>query len=133
MMRVSASIWVSRFQDPSKQTLWPGYNPNGNNAAVPLTPASFQIPLNTNLTVIPDATYRFNIRLAAPYLAIPPQLDYETDVTGYPQPHWWLMVTNNLQVIMLDTTVTPYRIIDYVQLRGPNSSRDLTAEIQRWL
>jgi hypothetical protein len=106
---------------------WPGYNPNGNAAAVLLTPASFQIPLNVTVPFVPDATYRFNNGSPYPYLAIPPQLDYETNVTGFPQPHWWLTVTNNLQVFMVDEISG--RIIDYVQLRGPNSIRDLTAEI----
>ena len=36
-------------------------------------------------------------------------------------------MTNNLQVIMVDHNTG--RLIDYVQLMGPNSVRDLTAEI----
>jgi hypothetical protein len=52
---------------------------------------------------------------------------YETNVIGYPQPHWGLMVTNDLRVVMVDTTAN--RIIDYVELSGPDSARDLTSEI----
>jgi hypothetical protein len=106
---------------------WPGYNPY-------LASPSFQIPLNTSIAVIPLTTYHFNG--GSPYLTTNLALPYETnlppDIPGYPypQPHWWLMVTNNLRVIMVDTMVTPNHVIDYVQLRGPNSVRDLDAEIQ---
>ena len=33
------------------------------------------------------------------------------------------------QVFMLDTQTGPYHVIDYVQLSGPNTVRDLTSEI----
>ncbi len=106
---------------------WPGYNQYQS------TPSSFQIPLNTGVMVITNSIYRFN-QGSTPYLT--PDLGggdlgeiYETNVTGYPQPHWGLNVTNDLRVIMVDTTVVPNRVIDYVELSGPNSARDLTAEI----
>jgi hypothetical protein len=100
---------------------WPGYNPYQPSP-------SFQIPLATAVTTIPNSIYHFN-QGGAPYLT--PYLGdiYETNVTGYPQPHWGLMVTNDLRVIMVDTTAN--RVIDYVELSGPNSARDLTAEIIR--
>jgi hypothetical protein len=105
---------------------WPGYNLYTPNP-------SFQISLNTNVISITNSMYRFNTA-GTPYLTTNLALPFETGVNVhssiYPQPHWWLMLTNNLRVIMLDTTVTPNRVIDYVQLRGPNSIRDLTAEIQ---
>jgi len=111
--------------------VWPGYNPND-----PLSiPASFQIPLNTTIAAVPLSIYRFNAD-GSPYLTTNLALPYETnlppDIPGYPypQPHWWLMVTNELRVIMLDTSVNPNRVIDYVQLRGMNSFRDLYAEVQ---
>ena len=74
---------------------------------------------------------------ASPFLTTNLSLPYETSVnfngTHYPQPHWWLMLTNNLRVMMLEPISSgsiSNRVIDYVQLRGPNSFRDLTAEIQ---
>jgi len=89
---------------------------------------SFQIPLNTPLQLITNSIYRFN-QGGTPYLLGNLNLPYETSVvingSSYPQPHWGLMVTNNLRVIMLDGT----NIIDYVQLSGPNGVRDLTTEI----
>jgi len=108
---------------------WQGYNPIGNPLGVPF---SFQIPLNTSVISITNSMYRFNGN--NPFLTTNLALQFETGVkvpgSIYPQPHWWLMLTNELRVIMLDTNVVPYRVIDYVQLRGPNSIRDLTAEIQ---
>ena len=82
---------------------------------------------------ISDSIYRFNDPNYPNHLATNLALPFETNVvingSKYPQLHWWLMTTNNLRVIILDESVSPYRVIDYVQLRGPNGSRDLTAEI----
>ncbi len=118
--------------------IWPGYNlavdPFGSLL-------SFQIPLNTNVTIITNSMYRFNVGgnveepgHTGPYLTTNLTLPYEQNVTFpnnpdplYPQPHWILTTTNELQVFMLDTTAN--HIIDYVQLSGPNTTRDLTGEI----
>jgi hypothetical protein len=81
---------------------------------------------------VPLSIYRFNMG-GIPYLTSNLTLPFETNViingNLYPQPHWWLTTSNDLQVIIMDTAVSPYRIIDYVQLGGPDSSRDLTSEI----
>jgi hypothetical protein len=121
-------------------TAWPGYN----LTAYPLsTPASFQIPLYTNVSVIPTAMYRFNVGNTVaepgyvgghPYLTTNLNAPYESGVTLngqiYPQPHWGLITSNNVRVIMLDTTDPNLpQVIDYVQLAGPNSVRDLSYEI----
>jgi hypothetical protein len=102
---------------------WPGYNFYAPNP-------SFQISLNQSVTVIPNSIYRFNVG-GTPYLTANSVLPYETNVvmngTNYPQPHWGLLVTNNIQAVMVD--VASGRIIDYVQLSGPDSSRDLSTEI----
>ncbi len=104
---------------------WPGYNPVLNPLMAPL---SFQLPLNTSFGIVPTSMYRFNG--GAPFLTTNLDLPFETGLTTYPQPHWWLMTTNNVRVIILDTqTGPPYHVIDYVQLRGPDSTRDLTSEI----
>jgi hypothetical protein len=98
--------------------------------------ASFQIPLSNSVSFVPDSTYVYNIS-GNPYLTNPPASDFETNVTVdngttyfIPQPHWTMTMTNLLQVIMVDSASG--RIIDYVQLSGPNSSRDLNAEIQQY-
>jgi hypothetical protein len=118
--------------------VWPGYNP----AIDPFgSLRSFQIPLLTNVTVITNSMYRFNVGgnveepgHTGPYLTTNLTLPYEQNVTFgnnqlYPQPHWILTTSNELQVFMLDTSVVPNQVIDYVQLSGPNTTRDLTGEI----
>lgn len=108
---------------------WPGYNVLVNPLGAL---ASFQIPLNTTATVIPQSVYRFNVG-GLPYLTSNLMLPYETNVeiSGnlYPQPRWSLGTSNDVRVIIMDTAISPYHILDYVQLAGPDSSRDLTGEI----
>ena len=105
-------------------TAWPGYNP-----AYPIV--SFQIPLNTSAASMPFSIYHFNE--GNPYLTTNLTLPFETGVIinglACPQPNWGMSVANNLQVAMVDAISG--RIIDYVQLSGPNSTRNLSAEIQR--
>ena len=104
--------------------VWSGYT----NIYPQLARGSFQIPLATNFAAVPISRYLFNG--GNPYLSTNLNLWYEIGSTPfgqYPQPHWVLTVTNNLQVAMVDDKTG--RLIDYVQLSGPNSIRDLTAEI----
>ncbi|HTX21890.1 MAG TPA: hypothetical protein VMD27_08560 [Candidatus Aquilonibacter sp.] len=119
-MIVSGSIQI-----PNPTTnVWPAFNL--------ISPAaSFQIPLNTNVTPVPNSIYRFNG--GNPYLTTDITVPFETGVningSPYPQPHWGWEITNDLQVFMVD--VNSGRIIDYVQLSGPNNNLDLTAAIQQ--
>jgi hypothetical protein len=117
---------------------WPGtYNSLNPN------PQSFLTNFNTiptNFAAVAVSMYRFNTTPdvedtghVGPYVTTNLNLPYETYITAagygqYPQPHWGLAVANNLQVIMVDHASG--RLIDYVQLSGPNSIRDLSAEIQ---
>ncbi|MGH7233887.1 MAG: hypothetical protein ACREF7_00370, partial [Candidatus Saccharimonadales bacterium] len=110
-------------------TLWPGYNPKSPST-------SFVIPLNSTAALVPtNGIYRFN----SDAYGVGPHIDtdsnaavtFESNVVingdQYPQPHWLLITTNNIQVAMVDHATQ--RLIDYVQLRGPNGIRDLTTEI----
>ncbi len=123
---------ASNIQTAAVYPFWPGYNPVTYQQ-------SFEIPLYTNVTVITNSTYIIN-GLTYNGITYPPRslttnqaLPFETgvNINGnlYPQPHWFLTTSNEFQVYMLDTTVNPNRVIDYVQLSGPNSVRDLTSEI----
>jgi hypothetical protein len=108
---------------------WPGYT-NSQNPV--LSAGSFQVPLETNFAAIPVSMYRFNDPSVPGHLTTNLNLTYEMNIAGlgfgqFPVPHWGMTVTNNLQVAMVDHDTG--RLIDYVQLSGPNSVRDLTAEI----
>jgi hypothetical protein len=105
-------------------TPWPAYN-----AFSPTS--SFQIPLATNFPAVPSSIYLFN-SFTPPQLttnlAVPFQTNYPSTYGLFPQPYWGMTITNNLQVTVVDSISG--RLIDYVQLSGPNGSRDLSAEIQ---
>jgi hypothetical protein len=96
--------------------------------------SSFITPMYTNLTVVTNSTYIFNTG-GIPFLTNPPAASFESNVVivvngssyHYPQPHWVMSLTNLIQAFMVDTASG--RIIDYVQLGGPNSTRDLSIEI----
>jgi hypothetical protein len=98
---------------------WPGIGLNVN-------PGSFLIT-NFNAILLPTETYQFSTRSFITNQS--PNFETNVSINGsiYPQPHWWLIMTNNLQVVLIDTASE--RAIDYVQLRGPTGVRDLTAEI----
>ena len=90
-----------------------------NNAT--LTKLSFKIPLSITNIFLADSVMQ------------PPILNPNTGVafqrpSGYPAPQWILSVTNRLRVVMMDQTSR--RIIDYVQLSGLDTSRNLTADLQ---
>ncbi|HVU27890.1 MAG TPA: hypothetical protein VHG71_09165 [Verrucomicrobiae bacterium] len=136
---------------------WPGSapwyadNPNSNSFDIPLfvnipTPLSadssapptpnwwvYRTPSATGPTIplsyggtIPGfvADSYFN-----PYDTTHSLQSFETNTIGFPFPHFQLMITNRLQVYMLDFTNNVYHVIDYVNFAGPDSSRDLNAEI----
>ncbi|MGD0349571.1 MAG: hypothetical protein ABSB84_04560 [Verrucomicrobiota bacterium] len=107
---------------------WQGYIPGSLLAPLSFLTNFGAIP--TNFAAVPVSIYRFNG--GNPFLSADLALPFETNDTGFgifPQPHWGLMVTNYVQVVMVDANSGG--IIDYVLLNGPNSSRDLSAEIRR--
>jgi hypothetical protein len=107
----------------TRPLFWPGtsqpwstnnYNPN---------PYSFDIPLSAIALFLTNGVYVYKDQ------------QFES-TTNYPDigisqlPHFGLQTTNRLQVMMLDTDNNGIKhVIDYVQFAGPNSSRDLNAEI----
>ena len=102
---------------------WPGSINFGNQL---LTAPSFQVPLYTNFVFLPDSVYRqqsSSLVINTNTNEVPP---FETTV-GFPLPHFVLSVTNRLRFIMLDAVTD--RVIDYMQLDGMDTIRDLTAEL----
>jgi hypothetical protein len=99
---------------------WPGYG----TGTIPQT-TSFVIPLAQSESVLTVSIYSFNTN--NPFLPTFP-LYFATNTL---MPHWTMMVTNRLRVVMVESNAADglYHVIDYVQLVGPNGSHDLTADI----
>ena len=100
-------------------TTWPGFyanNPIGGN---------FQIPFVTNSVVMPWATYRDRLTMPGDVpLALSPSRHFvnltntfEPSATvGFPTPQFWLNVRTRLVLAIVDVSVFPRRIVDYVNL-----------------
>jgi len=102
-------------------SIWPGtvqpWWTNGPNAN------SFVVPLLTNVIWFTNCMYVYNGNYFTP-AEVGGVLDY-LDVGTPPLPQFGLLTTNRLQVIMLDGN----HVIDYVHFAGPDSARNLNAEI----
>ena len=105
------------FTNAASISGWPGYG------TIPLyqpNPQSFVYgPLEQGEVVLPGWIYTFDT--SAPFIAQAPAFF----AANNRMPHWTLLVTNRLQVVMLESN----HIIDYAQLTGPENSLDLTASI----
>ena len=90
--------------------------------------ASFQIPLFTNYVFLPDLVYRHT---PSGFVVPPPNtsLVWPNAPGYYPQPQWGLNISNRIRCIIFDGGVGG-RVIDYVQLGGLDSYRNLTQEFQ---
>ena len=103
---------------------WPGYG----YGAIPQQ-SSFLVPLEAGNEMVPNLVYTFNP--AQPFTTDPNA--YFTNVTVVP--HWGLLMTNRLRVVMLEhNRFEPngiFHVIDYAQLIGPDSGHDLSADIQQ--
>jgi hypothetical protein len=117
---------------------WLGWNGN-----IHQTSASFLVPLNTSIMALTNAIYYYNE-------PNPPNGGELVNVAGDSPsnyldagirelPHFWLLMTNRLQVAIIDysTNASPLnasgpvvgRIVDYVQLGGMDSSQLLNAAL----
>ena len=108
---------------------WPGYGTVGT---------SFLLPFGANAFVLwlTNSVYNYgpnNMGFSQLPGFIPTSIDpsYYLNNGTPPLPHFGLLTTNHLQVAIIDYSAGPNqgRIIDYVQLNGMDSSRDLNAEI----
>jgi hypothetical protein len=148
LARANMTIYLTNYDDASFSPLfltvpnlaiqtissWPGYNTVGT---------SFKLPFGTSAYVLwlTNSVYNYgpNVppNIPSPYNAIPGFVPTLLDPSNYwntgtpPVPHFGLMATNRLQVAIIDYSagVNKGQIIDYVQLNGMDSSRDLNAEI----
>ena len=118
---------------------WPGSGVYWTASSANPNPNSFVLPLNVTMIMLTNSVYRSPYAgplalagLTAPCL-IPtnyfgsiggwPVLFESPSPNGFHFPQFGLLLTNHLRVFMLDLdTNGVYRVIDYVQFAGPNSS-----------
>jgi hypothetical protein len=98
-----------RYQPPVTLTniaanTWPGYNRAFETY-------SFQIPLATNLLFLTNSTYLYGAAQFVPAIGT-----FEQVSPAFFTPHWWLNVKARLRFAVVDTSTTPTRIVDYVNL-----------------
>jgi hypothetical protein len=110
---------------------WPGSAPWGSQP----NSSSFIVPITNTIMFLTNSAFYFGTTPpGATYKGFYPvgdNLGWETNKTDFRFPQFSLFTTNRLQVFMLDQDVRGnYHVIDYVQFAGPDSSRDLNAEIQ---
>jgi type II secretory pathway pseudopilin PulG len=91
---------------------WPGYTSSG----------AFKLPLNpaTNGFITLDGTY-----LASTGQFTNAVTTFERGL-GFPVPHFWFSLRTRARFILVDTTVTPHRIVDYVNLDSTSPPLDIT-------
>lgn len=122
-------------------TNWPGtlWLANPPFFVLSISNNSLFTPFNFTNEFLPNAVYRFAgfNGVTHPYFDMADtnyQTSFNTTVAGnglLPSlPHFGLLVTNRLQVMILDCdTNNVTHVIDYVQLAGPNSSLDITTNL----
>ena len=129
-----SATWSYPMGNTTNRSTWPGSAPWNQQAKLIPNPGSFDIPfsatvvlpLNPNLVPSTNGVWWYFYRLHEFLPANDP-----TDATNYidqgiePLPQFGLLTRNRLQVFMLDGS----HVIDYVQFAGPDSSRNLNAEI----
>jgi hypothetical protein len=124
-----ANPWVYSFAYTNTLATWPGSDWNFNNAP-PLVgsvnPTSF-MAATWNFPLLPPSAYMSQSGDFVPLTAfLPPAILWETNVTdNYPFPQFGLMTTNWAQAYIVDGS----NVIDYVQFSGPNSTRNVSAEL----
>jgi len=97
---------------------WSGYPLTSD--ARKITP-SFILPLSITNVFLYDSVMQppiLNPNASAPFIT----------PSGYPAPQWVLSVTNRLRLMMVDQLTG--RLIDYVELSGMDTTRNLTADTQ---
>ncbi|HXE42902.1 MAG TPA: hypothetical protein VN516_07740, partial [Candidatus Baltobacteraceae bacterium] len=106
---------------------WPGWN-----GAIKTPHNSFIIPFNASVLTLTNAVYVYNGGGPAFFANIFTNPVNYYDVGIQPMPSMTMLTTNRLQFAIIDysKSTSEGRIVDYVQLGGLDSTRDLTAEIK---
>ena len=72
---------------------------------------SFRVPLDNALTLLPLSIWRPD--QVPEFISASPMFDRNA---GFPVPHWWVTLRERLRCVLVDTSVLPNRIVDYVNL-----------------
>jgi hypothetical protein len=97
---------------------WPGYD----HAQEWI---SFVIPLLTNIVFLPNSTYR---AASDSFMPLTGAFERNPGATNFHLPHWQVTVKPRLRVAVVDVTVSPNRLVDYVNLADINTL-DLTGTL----
>jgi hypothetical protein len=96
----------------------------------PANQQSFLVPLLTNVIFLPDSAYKIN-PLPGQFIQVSTNADQDWTINPpglFKQPLWGLTITNRIRCMIIDGGVGG-RVIDYVQVGGLNSYRNLAGEI----
>ena len=133
------TFYTNNFSNPYQITSWPGTAPQIGGSP---NPASFVIATFTGPTLT-NSVYRSPGATAAdmpsgliqpsliptnyfPIASPPLSLLFESNSpNGFHFPQFGVLMTNRLQVFMLDFTNGVYHVIDYVHFNGPDSAYNL--------
>jgi hypothetical protein len=113
-------LTMARWQPPLVTTnipanMWPGYV----NTETPPS-FDFKIPLVTNIVFVPNMAYS---RLGPPADSLVPlsgTFERPGGTNFYLPPHWLLTLKPRLRFALVDTSINPNRIVDYVNLADYN-------------
>ncbi len=87
-------------------TSWPG----SSNLT---SPTSFIVPIDTNVTRLTTSAYMAS---SGQLLSLATNLNVNLFERSYRVPQWWIRMTNRLQYILVDNSVRPSRVIDFVNV-----------------
>jgi len=114
--QISSNTYVPR---------WPGYT---NSATVAL---SFTNPLFATAILLTNSGFYFGTEPSGVVGFYPVVYGgWETNNFSLQLPQIGLLVTNHLQLYLLDYSNSQYHVIDYVQFGGPQTTLDITAAIE---
>ena len=91
-------------------------------------PGNFQIPISTYVPILPTARYRPD---RPPSQIFDTNLVFDATATGFPIPNIGMVVSNRLVFAIVDTSVTPNRVLDMVSLGDIRVGFNLNEELNR--
>ena len=103
---------------------WPGFS-NVNDA-------SFQVPFLTNYWFLSNSECQFRVPSQPKQMQlVAPSGVFEDfgSTSQFPVPHWWVALRNRLRFILVDTGVTPNRIVDYANLDSVEDPIDIATTL----